>query len=330
MPSPPCSVTGVLRLLLAALALGFWVAAERFGEAFAAGGRAPAGRAPPHARVALLIVGHADRWVADSEAAMLQHAVLPLLRDGGVDVHVCSDVALAPAVHARLAAWPARVSIHALGESERFRRWTDCADALADASRAGALPGRARDSTYEWFVVTRPDLVLLGPLSVTHRDPRALHTRLRMAAQLGEGAPPLTTDHFSWLFSDDRCVDGCAAPCGHAFSGTEEVLLFDDMLSIFSHRLSGAFFSTYALELRQDVMDACRSGLYLHPFWAWVAAMGETRFTCAMFAQGVAWQPLALRAQLSSLSATGVRGALPFIGVPPVNAIAKNCSRVRG
>lgn len=76
-----------------------------------------------------------------------------------------------------------------------------------------------------------------------------------MAAHLGPSGANVTTDNFAWLQEDDRCVDGGAAPCLHAFPS--RAAIFDDALVLFAATRKDAFFGVHSASLHQDAMQAC-------------------------------------------------------------------------
>lgn len=274
---------------------------------FPASTTTPRRRAARTAGAALLIVGLANRWVPDAEEAFLANVVRPLSTAGGsgIDVHFCTDVPLKRAALKRFAAWPARVMHWAVGESEPLRRASDCELEIDTALREGRIPGRAASKAYAWWVVTRPDLVILAPLPPwSSLDPTLVHARFRMAAHLGRGANLTTTDNFAWLQEDDRCVDGCAAPCLHAFP--RRAAIYDDALVLFSVQRKEAFFGAFSASLRQDPMAACFAAYAPVPYWSWAMSMSETRFTCAVETQGARFGVLTARAELSGLSGSHV------------------------
>lgn len=279
----------------------------------------------PTPTTALLVVGLASRWVSDAEEGLLRFGVQPLLAHGGVDVHFCTDTPLEDDARSRLAGWPSRVLFWPLGESNAFRRATDCEAAIDDAIRGGTLPGRRAHEAYSFWVVTRPDLVLLSPLPPSSSlSSDMLHARIRIAQGLGQEVN-LTTDHFSWLLDDDRCVDGCAAPCRHAFAAPRVLIVCNMLLLFATGPVKDAFFLAEHSSLHLHAMDECYASLAPVGFWSWTLAMGETRFTCAMQRLNVRFSPLAVRAQLSALATSNVANEMRWKKPPPVPAIAKNC-----
>ena len=279
------------------------------------------------APVALLYTGQSARWAEDAERGLLEHGVLPLLAEhGGVDVHVCVDAALDEATSARLALWPVRVRVWAVGESTQQRRGYDCLLAMQGAGEAGV---------YEWWVFIRLGLVLFAPLELPPTPqpdaPPLLFSRARLAGNMPEGLP-LTSWHFSWLnmeFDGERCVDGCVAGCMQAFDTAAEGLwVSDDALVAIPKGAALAFFDAAFFQSERDFSE-CLQHFSITDFWHWIHITSEFKFTCAILAQGVSFAPWAARAQLSMHQKSNTQAELQVwggrVGLPPEKKTNKNC-----
>lgn len=189
--------------------------------------------------------------------SQLLHVLRPLQRHGDVpDFLLCVDQVKDH--HADIAeAW-------AFPAKDQYQRIKECLKRVL-------LREERVNTSYDFFVRLRPDLLLLSDLPWTG-DAKCVGARLRAARHI-EG---LTSEHFSWCYCGKSC---CAKG---AFKAESAAYIADDMVTVASR----ASF----LELWQRKVPGSFSAPWI------MQPMAESSFTTRILQRGLSVCPLALRA----------------------------------
>ncbi len=192
---------------------------------------------------------------------------------------------------------------------------------------------------WDWLVVARNDILIytdvvipppLNPVEgvlddfglPSHDKEGELHLPpIYVRARMARGLRNLTTDHFSWLYDTSACVDGCPAPCT---KGSPRLFVTEDQFALVPNISADAYFNAYtATRNATKLQGAC--GTRFSPGLEHVpAGWNEGRLTCALIADGVRFEPYALRAVLSPLV---MHRSETWDGVAqPEHPIQKDCS----
>jgi len=211
-------------------------------------------------------------------------------------------------VHKTILSWGKLLKHVNVQSSTRYQRLPACfADALA-------WHGENNSTLPDFWISTRTDQIFFAPLPNLNTLPKSsISARARMA-HLYEG---LTSDHFSWQFYDDMCVDDCVQPCSTFQS---RFFMADDQFSIVPNVIAAPFFNTL-FSTPEQLREASNSPFCIN-FTRQREYPEQYFFTCPLLAKGLSFSPLAISARLSAHSR---RDSWYPQHIPLVPPHAKNC-----